>query len=207
MQSLPPAEAKQPLNMSTRESDLHNADPNEWPDVLARVAQHRDREAFSRFFDHFAPKIKAFSHARQPGAHLVADELVQEVMLKVWDKAHTYKRELASVSTWLFTMTRNCRIDQLRRNKHYIPLDTDDIWYEEDTSPDPFQALLQERSETNVRNSLHKLPNEQLQVLTKIYVQGKTQQEAAEELDLPLGTVKSRVRLALKKLEASLRSQ
>jgi len=179
----------------------------DWPAIMLRIAEDRDREAFAVFFDHFAPKVKAYSHSKQPGADLMADELVQEVMLKVWDKAHTYKPELASVSTWLFTMSRNSRIDQLRRIKKTIPLDSDDIWYEEDTAPDPFQSLQQHRSDSGVRRSMQELPEEQLQVLTKVYVQGKTQQQTAKELGLPLGTVKSRIRLALKKLENSLRLQ
>lgn len=178
----------------------------DWPDIMRKIAIDRDRGAFATFFDFFAPKVKAYSHAKQPGAELMADELVQEVMFKVWDKAHTYKAELASVSTWLFTMSRNCRIDQLRRTKKTVPLDSDDIWYEEETSPDPFLSLQQQRMDAGIRKSMEQLPEEQMQVLTKVYIQGKTQQQAAEELDLPLGTVKSRVRLALKKLETLLRS-
>jgi len=192
--------------MNSRPVNDASNDNAHWAGVLERVATSRDREAFGRFFDHFAPKVKAFSHARQPGANLVADELVQDVMLKVWDKAHTYKKELASVSTWLFTMTRNCHIDQLRRNKRHVAIATDDLWYEEEVAPDPFQAIQQDRSDQSVRQNLEILPDEQLQVLTKVYLQGKTQQECAEELNLPLGTVKSRVRLALKKLENQLRA-
>lgn len=177
----------------------------DWPAVMRKIAIDRDRSAFAMFFDFFAPKVKAYSHSKQPGSELMADELVQDVMLKVWDKAHTYKAELASVSTWLYTLSRNCRIDQLRRNKKTVPLDSDDIWYEEETSPDPFQSMQQQRTDAGIHKSLAQLPDEQLQVLTKVYMQGKTQQEASDELGLPLGTVKSRVRLALKKLETMLR--
>lgn len=185
-------------------ADIANTD---WPSVMQRIAAKRDRSAFALFFDYFAPKVKAYSHAKQPGADLMADELVQEVMLKVWDKAHTYKAELASVSTWLFTLSRNCRIDQLRRTKKTVPIDSDDIWYEEETEPDPFMSLQQQRSDSGIRKSMAELPHEQRQVLNKVYLQGKTQQEAAKELGLPLGTVKSRIRLALKKLESALRPQ
>jgi len=187
----------------------HTADltSTDWPAIMRRIALDRDRSAFAQFFDFFAPKVKAFSHAKQPGADLMADELVQEVMLKVWNKAHTYKPELASPSTWLFTLCRNCRIDQIRRTKKTIPLDSEDIWFEEETSPDPFLAVQQYRTDNHVRQSMGELPEEQFLVLRKVYVQGKTQQQVAQELDLPLGTVKSRIRLALKKLEHSLRSQ
>ncbi len=184
---------------------INDQESENWPALISEIAIERSREAFSTFFDHFAPKIKGYSHAKQPGADLVADELVQEVMLKVWEKAHTYKPDLASVSTWLFTMTRNCRIDQLRRSKSHITLTAEDLWYEDDAVPDPFQTLHQQRSDLGVRKSIDQLPEEQIQVLNKVYIQGKTQQQTAIELDLPLGTVKSRVRLALKKLENILR--
>jgi len=178
----------------------------DWPTIMGRIANSRDRGAFAIFFDYFAPKIKAYSHAKQPGAELMADELVQDVMLRVWEKAHTYKVELASVSTWLFTLCRNCRIDQLRRTKKTVPLDSDDIWYEQEISPDPFLSVQQQRIEKGIRDGMAQLPQEQIQVLTKVYIQGKTQQQAAQELGLPLGTVKSRIRLSLKKLEQLLRS-
>jgi len=178
-----------------------------WADVLLAVAA-RDEIAFGRFFDYFAPKIKAFSHRKQPGADLQAEDLVQEVMIKVWDKAHTFNPQLASVSTWLFTMARNCQIDQFRREKSHLfqSLDADDMWYEHETQPDPFQAFHQLRADTSVQESLKQLPKEQIEVLNKIYMQGRTQQETALEMGLPLGTVKSRVRLALKRLEQIMRS-
>ncbi|MGH1469725.1 MAG: sigma-70 family RNA polymerase sigma factor [Cellvibrionaceae bacterium] len=192
--------------MKSRNTDITDTDTIDWNTIVQKIANDRDQSAFSVFFDHFAPKIKAFSHAKQPGADLVADDLVQEVMIKVWNKCHTYKPELASVSTWLFTMTRNCRIDQIRKAKAHIQLTVDDLWYEDDSEPDPFGAVQQHRVDENIHSSLNELPAEQKQVLTKVYLQGKTQQQTANELNLPLGTVKSRVRLALKKLENIVRS-
>lgn len=179
----------------------------DWPQVMRAIGEARDREAFALFFDHFAPKVKAFSLSRLPGAELVADELVQEVMLKVWDKAGTYRAELASPSTWLFTLVRNCHIDMLRRSKNNKTLAADDLWYEDEYEADPFAALQQQRSELGVRKSLQTLPEEQLDVLRRVYLQGKSHQQAAEDLGLPLGTVKSRIRLALKKLESVLRPE
>ncbi|MGI1678491.1 MAG: sigma-70 family RNA polymerase sigma factor [Cellvibrionaceae bacterium] len=192
--------------MKKRDEGYKDPDAIDWTQVVSKIAHERDEIAFGQFFDYFAPKIKAFSHAKQPGADLVADDLVQEVMIKVWNKCHTYKPELASVSTWLFTMTRNCRIDQIRKAKAHINLTVDDLWYEDDSEPDPFGAVQQHRIDMNIHLSLKELPSEQQQVLTKVYLQGKTQQQTAHELKLPLGTVKSRVRLALKKLETMMRS-
>lgn len=174
---------------------------------MCKVAVERDRQAFSELFDHFVPLIRAFSLAREPGATLVADELAQEVIIKVWDKAHTYKPEMAQVSTWIFTLARNCRIDQLRKSSRYATeIDPTDIFLDlEDDQPDPFQATQQQQIEHDIHSKLKQLPTEQAQVLGKVYLEGKSHQETADELDMPLGTVKSRVRLALQKLELLLK--
>lgn len=170
---------------------------------LTRVAQDRDREAFAQLFDHYAPLIRAYSLAREPGADLVADELVQEVLSRVWLKADKYNDQLANLNTWIFTLARNCRIDYLRRNSRYVTeIDPTDIFNDiEDEGPGPFQQVQQTRAEESIRTGLKQLPREQAEILTKVYLEGKTHQQTSDELKLPLGTVKSRVRLALKKLE------
>lgn len=175
--------------------------------LMQRVAGDRDKQAFSELFDHFAPLIRAYSFAREPGATLVADDLAQEVMIKVWNKAHTYKPEVAAVSTWIFTLARNSRIDYLRRNGRLsTDIDPTDLFENlEDEGPDPFQVAQQQKAEQRVRYGLKQLPVEQSQVLAKVYLEGKSHQETADELSLPLGTVKSRVRLALQKLELLLK--
>jgi RNA polymerase sigma-70 factor (ECF subfamily) len=172
-------------------------------ECLDNVARHRDKDAFARLFDHYAPLIRAYSLAREPGADLVADELVQEVMTRVWLKADTYNGQLANLNTWIFTLARNCRIDYLRRNSRYVTeIDPTDIFNDiEDEGPGPFQLVQQSRAEESVRSELKKLPREQSEILTKVFLEGKSHQQASEDLKLPLGTVKSRVRLALKKLE------
>jgi len=172
-------------------------------ECIDRVAQFQDRSAFETLFDHYAPLIRSYSLAREPGADLVADELVQEVMTRVWLKADKYNIKLANLNTWIFTLARNCRIDYLRRNSRYATeIDPTDIFDNiEDEGPGPFQLVQQNRAEENIRESLKLLPPEQSEILTKVYLEGKSHQQASEDLKLPLGTVKSRVRLALKKLE------
>ena len=167
------------------------------------VAENRDKAAFARLFDHYAPLIRSYSLAREPGADLVADELVQEVMTRVWLKAAKYNPRLANLNTWIFTLARNCRIDYLRRNSRYVTeIDPTDIFNDmEDEGPGPFQLVQQSRVEENIREGLKQLPREQSEILTKVYLEGKSHQQTSDELKLPLGTVKSRVRLALKKLE------
>jgi RNA polymerase sigma-70 factor (ECF subfamily) len=170
---------------------------------ISRVALDRDKAAFAELFDHYAPQIRAYSLAREPGSDLVADELVQEVMTRVWLKAASYNPSLANLNTWIFTLARNCRIDYLRRNSRYVTeIDPTDIFNDiEDEGPGPFQLAQQSRVEESIRAGLEQLPREQSEILTKVYLEGKSHQQASDELKLPLGTVKSRVRLALKKLE------
>jgi RNA polymerase sigma factor (sigma-70 family) len=172
-------------------------------DCINRVATQRDREAFSHLFDHYAPSIRAYSLAREPGADLVADELAQEVMIRVWLKADKYNSRLSNVNTWIFTLARNCRIDYLRRNGRFVSeIDPAEIFDDlEDDGPSPFQLAHQDRLEENIRTGLEKLPKEQSDILSKVYLEGKSHRQTSEELKLPLGTVKSRVRLALKKLQ------
>lgn len=175
--------------------------------LIGRIATLRDREAFSRLFEHYAPLLKSYSLAKEPGAYLVADELVQEVLIKVWNKAHLYDPGKANPNTWIFTLARNCRIDYLRRNGRYASEVTSEEIFDqiEDEQSGPFEQTQQRKAAQQIHSELKKLPETQSQVLRKVYMEGKTQQEAAAELNLPLGTVKSRIRLALQKLEIVIR--
>jgi RNA polymerase sigma-70 factor (ECF subfamily) len=170
---------------------------------MSRIANDGDKSAFAELFDHYAPQIRAYSLAREPGSDLVADDLVQEVMTRVWLKASKYNPGLANLNTWIFTLARNCRIDYLRRNSRYASeIDPTDIFNDmEDEGPGPFQLAQQVRVGESIKAGLEELPREQSEILTKVYLEGKSHQQTSEELKLPLGTVKSRVRLALKKLE------
>ncbi len=180
-----------------------------WSKLLQDVGRHRNEQAFSRLFQHFAPLIKGFCLSN--GSHSLpgeaAEELVQEVMVKVWLKSPSFDPTKAAASTWIFTVMRNCRIDMLRRNsRHQInqdPIDVDDIW-DDSSANEPFVRLQQSRHEEMIQASFSVLPPEQKQVLAQVYMQGKSHSEIAEESGLPLGTVKSRVRMGLKKLNANL---
>jgi len=172
-------------------------------ECIALVANDRDKQAFTTLFDHYAPLISAYSLAQEPGAGLVADELVQEVMIRVWLKAKSYNPRLSNINTWLFRLARNCRIDYLRRNGRFASgIDPTEIFNQiEDDSPSPFLLAHQSRLQDNIRTGLENLPQEQAQILNKVYLEGKTHRQVSAELSLPLGTVKSRVRLALKKMQ------
>lgn len=180
-----------------------------WSQLLSKVGKERDERAFAQLFEHFAPLIKGFCLSNSthglPGE--AADELVQEVMVKVWTKAPSYDPVKAAASTWVFTVMRNCRIDMIRRNARHVTqqdaIEVDDIW-DETTDNQPYVRLQQSKDEMRIGESLALLPVEQRQALTQVYMQGKSHSEIAEESGLPLGTVKSRVRMGLKKLQTNL---
>ncbi|OED36078.1 hypothetical protein AB833_28630 [Chromatiales bacterium (ex Bugula neritina AB1)] len=179
---------------------------DDWTDVLTRVAEHRDKQAFTRLFTHFGPKVKAYGMALNSAytSSEMADELVQEVMIKVWEKARSFNAGKASAGTWIFAIARNCRIDYLRKMKRIdSPLNADDLWPLQE-QPDPATTLNQTRNEQAIQFAVNDLPQEQAMVLREIYVEGKTYAEVATQNALPVSTVKSRVRLAIEKLRTGL---
>ena len=171
-----------------------------WSVLLVNIGQNKDKKAFYEFFQHFAPMIKGYflGKAGVSMSPSMADELIQEVMLKVWQKADKFDAGKSAASTWLFTLARNTRIDLIRRQaKHNLEVvDTDDVW-PADEQESPVARLQQNRDETRIKKAMEQLPMEQAQVVRKIYLEGKTHMAVSEELQLPLGTVKSRLRLAL----------
>lgn len=180
---------------------------DEWSECLTLIAEKQDRAAFTRFFRHFAPLIKAFALSGSTMSQMHADELVQEVMLKTWQKAKAFNPEKAAASTWVYTIARNCRTDMFRRlQKFDTPLAAEDFTPESE-SEEPFAMLQSKRGSEKIRELLAGLPSDQAQILAKVYMEGKSHAEAAGELDLPLGTVKSRVRLAIQKLQIQIERQ
>ncbi len=167
-------------------------------DLILRIAQYQDQSAFSALFEQHATKLKAF--AMKCGANDAdADEILQECLLTVWRKAHTFNPQVASGSTWLYTIIRNKRIDFLRKEKPDQVV-SDDLW------PEPSGEELHTEVESDlnakvVRTLIEGLPLEQRQIVYQVYFEGKSHSEIAAELDVPLGTVKSRLRLAMKKLD------
>jgi RNA polymerase sigma-70 factor (ECF subfamily) len=190
-----------------------------WNNHLRKVAIAQDRLAFKALFDHFAPLIKAYAFRASQADHgdSFSEELVQETMLKVWTKASSFDAELASASTWIFTIARNTRIDLLRKNARHTnnristddddslldKLDTEDLWIEQ-ANTDIFDQLARQRGRKQVLDSLGNLPEAQSFVLKKVYLEDKSHSDVAAELNLPLGTVKSRVRLALMKMKLTV---
>ncbi len=177
--------------------------PDVWAENVRLVAVKRDRAAFQLLYKHFTPLIRAFLlKSMGSGANRAeAEEITQEVLIKVWNKAASFNPAKASVNTWIFTIARNTRIDFIRRNdRNNREIDIEDIWHEAE-SPEPLVDMQQRRAEQVIKQAMATLPEEQVQVLYKAFMEGKSHNEVAEELGLPLGTVKSRIRLALNKMQ------
>lgn len=170
--------------------------------LLLAVAEQRDRQAFRALFGHFAPRLKAFvmSHQTDPGT---AEEVVQETMVNVWRKAAQFDAAKASASTWVFTIARNMRIDMLRRARRPEP-DMNDPAMVSEPEPLAHERISHEQEAARLRAAVAELPAEQQEVLRLVFMEDITHAEAAERLGIPLGTVKSRIRLALKRVRAEV---
>jgi RNA polymerase sigma-70 factor (ECF subfamily) len=173
--------------------------------LISQIAKQRSQEAFATLFDQVSAKLKAY--AIRCGANSnEAEEVVQEALLNVWHKAHTYNPKTATVNTWLFTIVRNKRIDFVRKERPDLIV-SDDLWpaTEQEKHADNTKHLDEEyESDLNakvLRTLISELPEEQRQIVFKVYFEGKSHSEIAAELALPLGTIKSRLRLAMKKLD------
>ncbi|BDX07258.1 sigma-70 family RNA polymerase sigma factor [Planctobacterium marinum] len=199
------------VGMTVTEEQSRVREPKECADemseYLRKIAEQRCRVSFSRLFSFFAPRVKSYA-LRQIGNDALAMELVQDTMANVWQKAHLFNYEKGSPSTWIFTIARNIRFDMLRKQQNRKEdICSEDLWpvlFEQ--TADPNEADLEEQTTLNqVGEFLDKLPVKQQVVIEAIYVKGKSQQEVADELDIPLGTVKSRTRLALQRLRELLK--
>lgn len=177
-------------------SQTKTARSAEWVDHIARIRDHRDQAAFAELFYHFAPRVKAFLMKSGSDATL-AEECAQEVMATLWQKAHLFDPARASVSTWIFTIARNRRIDVLRKQKRPEP---EDLPWGPEAEPDQEDILTLQQESAALRTALGQLPDAQKQLIERAYFGDLSHSEIAAETGLPLGTIKSRIRLALERL-------
>lgn len=170
--------------------------------LLLAVAQSADRAAFKALFERYAGRIKAFliKGGARPDQ---AEEVAQEVMVTIWRKAQSYDPAKAGAATWIFTIARNRRIDLIRRERRPEP-DPEDPLYKQDSPDTPQQTLLREDRDRLVREALVSLSDEQREIVRLSFFSGLSHGEIAAQLDIPLGTVKSRTRLAFKRLRDAL---
>lgn len=185
-------------NLDDGQTDADSVSAQDFDVLLEKISKDKDRDAFISLFNHFAPRIKSFlmKSGLSPD---VADELAQETMLTVWKKAGQYNKAQAAASTWIFTIARNKKTDYFRKNAR-APLTKHDLAYQSPEQLQPDDELGQEQQQDRIAQVLSEIPEEQAELIQKAYFEDKTHQDISQETGIPLGTVKSRIRLGLERL-------
>ena len=189
-------------DMGTGSDNDNTKGMSNWDVMLVRVGRDRDKAAFAALFEYFAPRIKSFL-LRLGTDMTLCEEIAQEAMIMVWRRAETYNPSQSGASTWIFTIARNKRIDRLRRENRPLPDLADPAF-----APEPVETgektIFRQQEEQKIRHALKNLPEEQAKMIFSAYYEEKSHREIADESGVPLGTVKSRIRLALNRLRAHL---
>src|SRR5580658_3147603 len=179
-----------------------STEPRDDAALMLAIASERDRAAFVALFDRFAPRLKSwFLRGGTSGQH--AEDLVQETMLAVWRKADIFDPGRATVATWIFTIARNQRIDAVRRSARQV-LDDDDPSLAPSAPTAPDAAFDSVQRETRLHAALATLTADQIDVIRLSFFEDRPHAEIERVLGIPLGTVKSRLRLAMNRLRAHL---
>jgi RNA polymerase sigma-70 factor (ECF subfamily) len=171
-------------------------------DLLRRIAERSDAAAFRELYEAYGPRVKAYM-MRQGADAGTAEDLAQETLLTVWRKAALYTGDKGSTTTWVFAIARNLRIDRLRREMPWQELPEGRL-AEASEDPLPDEAMAEKERQQRVQAALAALPAEQKEVVALAYLEGLSHSEIAERLAMPLGTVKSRMRTAYRKIRQIL---
>lgn len=173
----------------------------DWIDQIERIRDAKDQAAFAELFAHFAPRVKAFLMKSGADATL-AEECAQEVMATLWHKAHMFDPARASVATWIFTIARNRKIDLLRKQRRPEP---EELTWGPEAEPDQEDTLVLQQESERLRQALADLPDAQRELIERAYFGDLSHSQIAEQTGLPLGTIKSRIRLALDRLRHEMK--
>jgi RNA polymerase sigma-70 factor (ECF subfamily) len=171
---------------------------NPFINAMKQIADHQDKSSFKMIFDYFGPRLKSF--LMSSGAEeSIAEEVVQETMCVVWTKADYYDPKMASPSTWIYTIARNKKIDILRKSRKAI-LENIDTAILPPIIPRLEEDIEHDQKFEVINQYLDELPKEQLALLKMNFIEEKSHGEIAEITKIPLGTIKSRIRLAMEKI-------
>ncbi len=183
----------------------HPVELNAWAADVAAIASTRDRECFMRIYDHFMPRLCRYLNGL--GApHGVAEDLAQEVLLKLWNRADLYDPERSSLGTWLYRVARNLHIDRVRRE--HIWVHAHEVVEQAAEEEDGGGSLAELHTEhVRLKQRLDELSATQARLIRMSYFEAKTHAEIANELNMPLGTVKSHIRRAFLQLQALMGEQ
>ena len=174
---------------------------NTWVEHLKRIQADQDQRAFAELFAHFAPRVKAFL-MKSGASPSMAEECTQEVMATLWHKAHLFDPSRASVATWIFTIARNKKIDALRKQRRPEP---ENLEWGPEAEPEAADILVLQQESQQLTQAMTALPSQQRELIEKAYFGDLSHSEIAAETGLPLGTIKSRLRLALSKLRQTMK--
>lgn len=177
------------------------SDQPNFSNLLSNIGSNSDRESFAQIFHYFAPRVKSYM-VKLGCVDEMAEELAQQTLLQVWRKSHLYDAQKAAASTWIFRIARNIRIDILRKQKHFFDEDFDLASIEDDQEGVEFKINKEQESQ-RIALALTDLPTDQAQIIRMSFYDGLSHSEIAKHLKIPLGTVKSRIRLAFARLRAS----
>lgn len=175
-------------------------DETYWAECVLRV-RAADKEAFEELFRHFAPRVKAFLIKSGADA-ILAEECAQDVMATLWQKSQLFDPSRASVATWVFTIARNRRIDMLRKQRRPEP---DELTWGPEPEPDGAEVMEVQQEGERLAEALAQLPEKQRDLIQRAYFGDLSHSEIADETGLPLGTIKSRIRLALERLRHAMK--
>jgi len=167
---------------------------------MLALGQHKSREAFADLFRHFAPRVKAFLMKSGMDAGQ-AEDCMQEVMATLWRKAHLFDPARASVATWVFTIARNRKIDMIRKNRRPEP---EDLPWGQEPEPDQLDVVALQQDSARLRQALQALPTKQRELIDLAFFGDRSHSEIAAQTGLPLGTIKSRIRLAIERLRHTM---
>ena len=180
--------------------DVGTSDTELWVGHMLRIRDAQDGVAFAQLFEHFAPRIKGFL-MRGGAGEALAEECAQEVMATVWRKAHLFDPTRASVATWIFTIARNRRIDALRKQRRPEP---EDLGWGPEPEPDQAEVMELQQESARLAEAIAQLPGKQRELIERAFFGELSHSEIAAETGLPLGTIKSRIRLALDRLRHAM---
>jgi len=172
------------------------------PDLLRRIAEQADPAAFRELYQAYGPRVKAYMMRRGADA-ATAEDLAQETLLTVWRRASLYTEGKGSASTWIFAIARNLRIDRLRREVPWQELPEGRLEQAGSETP-PDEVVAEKERQVRVRAALATLPPEQQAVVALSYLEGLSHSEIAHRLRVPVGTIKSRMRIAYQKIRLAL---
>jgi RNA polymerase sigma-70 factor (ECF subfamily) len=170
--------------------------------LIIRIAIDQDREAFARLFNYYVPRLKGFLMKRGETPE-AAEDLAQETLVRMWRHAGSFDPTRADASAWLFAIARNLKIDTFRRDRR-AELHTDDFLLRPEEPPQPEDVLLGNECRERVQRAMGTLPEEQLDLVRLSFFEGRSHGEIADLTGVPLGTVKSRLRLAFGRLRNNL---